>query len=86
MCSVVYHKAQFSWTLSKKKRNSTPSGKLWNASVEAVKDFESGLRIENLETSKFYHTDYIKTPHWVDKQKELMKIGSHIFYSTARKA
>lgn len=86
ICGVVYQKAQFSWTLYKKKKYGVPKGKLWKESIKAVEAYENGLRVSNLNSAKFYHTTYIKTPVWVDKTKELIKIGQHIFYSDDKKA
>lgn len=86
ICKVVYSKAQFSWTLEKKKKFATPKGKLWAESQLAAADFQQGIRVQNLERSKFYHTDYIRTPNWVDKSKQVHKVGQHIFYSTAKQA
>jgi spore germination cell wall hydrolase CwlJ-like protein len=84
ICSTVYQKAQFSWTLEKKKVKEQPKGKLWNDSLEAVKSFENGVRIKNLNAT-FYHTDYIKTPKWVDHSKKITQIGQHIFYKDDKK-
>ena len=86
MCSVIHSPAQFSWTLKPSKLQKTPKGELWEKSRQAVLDYESGARIAALAESKFYHTDYIRTPYWVDPNKKLTKIGAHIFYSEARKA
>lgn len=86
VCKVVYAKAQFSWTLEKKKRHATPTGKLWEDSQRAASQFQKGIRVRSLEHSKFYHTSYIKTPYWVDPNKKVHKIGQHIFYSTAKQA
>lgn len=84
ICNAVYAKSQFSWTLQKKKLNSVPQGMLWNRSVEAADEFLAGHRVTGLEYSKFYHTDYIKTPKWADENKRVAVIGQHIFYSEAR--
>ena len=42
---VVYSKAQFSWTLEKKKRQAHPKGAQWQASVQAAKEFQKGVQI-----------------------------------------
>lgn len=81
VCGVVYQRAQFSWTLDKKKREENPKGKLWEDSKLAVEQFEKGARVKNLGAAKFYHTNYIKTPRWADNSKKLMQVGLHIFYS-----
>ena len=80
ICDVVYAKAQFSWTLEKKKRWSQPKGKLWDESVEVANEFASGKRVRGIEKSKFYHTDYIKEPKWAKTMTPVKQIGQHIFY------
>lgn len=85
LCKVVYARAQFSWTLDKKKRNTTPRGPIWLASLAAAEEFKKGTRIKNLERSKFYHTNYIAAPYWVDSTKKVHHLGKHIFYSSAKK-
>ena len=81
VCSVVHSKAQFSWTLQKKKVRNNPKGKLWNDSVNAVHEFTHGLRVKGLEKSHFYHTDYIVAPKWTKSMKVVTKIDQHIFYN-----
>lgn len=86
ICSVVHSKAQFSWTLSKRKRNETPKGKLWNDSLLVANEFvRNGERVRGLEGSHFYHTDYIKSPKWADKRNKIFAVGQHIFYTTDKK-
>lgn len=81
-CSVIHHKAQFSWTLEKKKVKSSPSGPLWDAAVEAVNSYVNGQRIMGLGDALYYHTDYISNPDWAaDDRFKLGAIGRHIFYS-----
>ena len=80
ICSVVYAKKQFSWTLSQKKVNENPKGNLWRDSVAAKDAFLSGLRVKNLEKSKHYHTDYIKKPYWSKEKSVAARVGQHIFY------
>lgn len=81
ICDVVYAKAQFSWTLDKKKKFSKPKGKLWLDSVLAAKKvINEGHRIKGLESSGFYHTDYIQQPNWAASKTAVIKIGQHIFY------
>ena len=80
ICSVVYAKKQFSWTLSQKKVNENPKGKLWRDSIAAKNAFLSGLRVKNLEKSKHYHTDYIKKPYWSKEKSVAARVGQHIFY------
>lgn len=81
ICAVVYAKAQFSWTLEKKKRWSQPKGELWNESVAVAQEFVLGKRVKGIEKSKFYHTDYINKPSWTKTMVQVKQIGQHIFYS-----
>ena len=81
ICTVVYSKSQFSWTKDKKKKFKEPKGELWVRSVQAVHKFEQGHRIVNLDSSKFYHADYIKPPLWTKTMTVVNKIGQHIFYN-----
>ena len=83
ICSVVYAKKQFSWTICKRKRAATPSGPLWRESQIAADMVLTGTRVRKLEKSLFYHTDYIKTPKWVDAKAKADKIDQHIFYTKA---
>ena len=82
ICKVVYAKAQFSWTLSAKKRAEKPKGDLWNQSVEVAHEFVKGKRVQGLESSEFYHTDYISTPKWAKAMSVAHKVGQHIFYAS----
>lgn len=87
ICSVVFAKAQFSWALDKKKKVTTPKGKLWEASIVAAADFQQGIRVQDLERSKFYHTNWMAVyPKWADKTKQVHTVGQHIFYSGAKRA
>ncbi len=86
ICGVVHQRAQFSWTLSTKKKHENPKGKLWKESVKAAEKFEEGMRVKGLKDAKFYHTDYIKTPRWADSSKVITQIGQHIFYSEDAKS
>lgn len=85
VCKTVLQKAQFSWTLEKKKLHQKPKGKLWDDSVKAVEKFESGIRVKGLEAAHFYHTDYITQPKWADDKHKVAVVGRHIFYSQDRK-
>lgn len=81
ICSVVFHKAQFSWTNDKKKIKSVPKGPLWDSSVRVAESFvKEGKRIKGLENSGFYHTNYIQPPEWSKSKRVAHKIGQHIFY------
>jgi len=81
ICHVVYAKAQFSWTLSKKKRSEIPKGKLWHESQLAVRLFvDGGVRLLEVGNSLFYHTDYIREPAWAHQKYKMAQVGQHIFY------
>ena len=80
VCTVVYARKQFSWTLEKKKVNEKPSGPLWKESVIALEKFIQGYRIVGLENSRHYHADYIEKPYWAKKKRTVETIGQHIFY------
>lgn len=82
ICSVVYAKKQFSWTLQKKLPK--PNPKLWAESREIATNVLNGARVSGLKNSLYYHADYIKTPKWVDFKHEVGKIGQHIFYNKAK--
>ena len=80
VCSVVYAKAQFSWTLDKKKRNAKPEGLLWEQSRAVALEFQRGTRVKGLEDSTHYHADYIPNPNWAKAKQVAKQIGQHIFY------
>lgn len=80
LCKVVYSKAQFSWTLDKKKRTAQPKGELWTQSVAVAKEFQSGIRVKGLENSTHYHADYIRDPKWAKALQVAKQVGQHIFY------
>lgn len=81
VCKVVYSKAQFSWTLSKKLRNEKPKGELWQASLAIAKEFQRGVRAKGMANIDHYHTDYIKKPKWAYVKTAMIKVGQHIFYA-----
>jgi len=81
LCAVVYARAQFSWTLSPHKKIERPQGQLWQESCQAAEDFVRGLRIKNLERSTHYHADYIAPPRWAVSDRQVHRIGQHIFYA-----
>ena len=80
VCSVVYAKAQFSWTLDKKKRQAKPEGLLWEQSRAVALEFQRGTRVKGLEDSTHYHADYIRNPNWAKAKQVAKQIGQHIFY------
>ena len=80
VCKVVYAKAQFSWTLDKKKRAAQPKGELWDQSLAVAREFQKGVRVKGLEDSQYYHADYIRDPKWAKAKQAIKQIGQHIFY------
>lgn len=82
ICKVVYAPAQFSWTL--KEKLPKPNPQLWAESKAIAIDVLHGDRINGLTKSLFYHADYIRDPHWVDKKEKVTQIGKHIFYNKAK--
>lgn len=84
LCDVVYAKEQFSWTISKKLKNEKPTGELWVESRRIANQVLSGLRIQSLYDSLFYHTDYIKKPVWADDKSLITQIDQHKFYTKAK--
>jgi hypothetical protein len=82
ICGVVYSKAQFSWTLDKKLRREVPQGRAWRNSQDvAYEVLEQGARVPSLQSSTYYHADYIPQPTWARPMARLQQIGQHIFYS-----
>ena len=82
LCSVVYARAQFSWTLDKKKKWARPKGELWQESLKVAHEFvHNGKRVKGLETSTYYHADYV-SPYWRKHVVKIQQIGQHIFYKT----
>jgi spore germination cell wall hydrolase CwlJ-like protein len=82
ICSVVYAKAQFSWTL--KKRLPKPDPALYAEAESVAWDIIHGHRVASLDKSLFYHADYIPNPNWADPKEKITQIGRHIFYTKAR--
>lgn len=80
VCKVVHAKAQFSWTLNKKKVAEKPKGELWDQSLAVAREFATGVRVKGLEDSQYYHAEYIKDPAWAKAKKVAKQIGQHIFY------
>lgn len=80
ICDVVYAKAQFSWTLWKKKRMENPKGELWAESqMVATYVLDKGYRVPSLAASTYYHADYVQ-PLWRRSVVKIQQIGQHIFY------
>lgn len=84
ICSVVYASSQFSWTKIKKRAWIQNKGRAWQESVDVANQvLNYGVRVKTLNTSLFYHADYVK-PEWRDHRKVVTKIGRHIFYTQAK--
>ncbi len=78
ICSVVYSKAQFSWTLKKKLEK--PSGQAWFDSQYIAHKVLNGERVKPLKDAMYYHADYVN-PYWKDINHKVQQIGRHIFYT-----
>jgi spore germination cell wall hydrolase CwlJ-like protein len=78
ICSVVYSKAQFSWTLKKKLEK--PSGQAWADSQWIAHRVLGGERVAQLDKVQFYHANYINSPKWAASMDEVTRVGRHIFY------
>ena len=82
ICSVVYAKSQFSWTLYTKLRNEQPKGRTWVESQRvATQVLAHGARVPSLQHSQHYHAVYIKKPVWTRAVAQIQQIGQHVFYS-----
>jgi spore germination cell wall hydrolase CwlJ-like protein len=80
ICDVVYSKAQFSWTLSKRKVREQPKGELWAESQAVARTvLDKGVRVPSLAQSTYYHADYVN-PLWSKSVVKIQQIGQHIFY------
>lgn len=78
ICSVVYSKAQFSWTLKKKLEK--PSGRAWEDSQWIAHRVLGGERVHPLKEAMYYHADYV-SPKWKKSVVKLQQVGQHIFYT-----
>lgn len=84
VCDVVMDRFQFSWANDRKIRWTHPKGKLWEESKQiAEKVLAEGYRVKGLERANYYHADYVK-PYWKKPEAKIAKIGTHIFYASAR--
>ena len=80
ICDVVHSKAQFSWTLNKRKVREQPKGELWAESLTVARTvLDKGVRVPSLAQSTYYHADYVK-PLWTKSVVKIQQIGQHIFY------
>jgi spore germination cell wall hydrolase CwlJ-like protein len=78
ICSVVYSKAQFSWTL--KKNIHKPRGDAWiEARWVAHTVLAQNIRVRSLQDATYYHADYVK-PRWAKTVAKIQQVGQHIFY------
>ena len=78
ICSVVYSKAQFSWTLKKKLHK--PQGYEWSESQWVAHEvLHQNMRVAPLQEATYYHADYVK-PYWIKTVAKIQQVGQHIFY------
>lgn len=75
VCGVIYQRSQFSWTLSRKTRNSTVSGGAYRQCYDVMK---KAYQFRGHYASH-YHADYV-WPAWRRRCKGKFVIGTHIFY------
>lgn len=78
ICGVVYERAQFSWTLDKRKKiKDSPAWRYTLALAQSVLD--GYTRIPNFN-ALYYHTHAVN-PRWNRNKQIVAKIGSHVFYA-----
>lgn len=81
ICAVVYQKAQFSWTLGKRKR--VKDWKAYNTVLALTHNILRGkIKHDITKGATFYHTKQVK-PYWSYDMKKVVVIGQHIFYRSA---
>ena len=84
VCEVVMDPFQFSWANDRKIRWTRPKGSSWNESVKiAERVLIDGYRVKGLEKANYYHADYVN-PRWKKPEAKIAKVGTHIFYASAR--
>ena len=84
VCEVVMDPWQFSWANDRKIRWTRPRGTTWEQSVDiAERVIIEGYRVRGLERANYYHADYVR-PKWKKPEAKIAKIGTHIFYASAR--
>jgi hypothetical protein len=84
ICHVVMDPFQFSWANDRSIRWTRPRGALWEESRRIAEDVvKNGARVRGLEMALFYHADYV-SPRWKKPEAKIAKIGTHIFYASAR--
>lgn len=84
ICAVVYSPNQFSWTNDRELATIKLDSDNWyesRAVAQAV--LSQGFRIKTLKKALYYHADYT-IPPWRDHDKQIGKIGRHIFYTKAK--
>ena len=84
VCKVVMDDWQFSWANNREIRWTRPKGSSWNESVKiAERVLIDGYRVKGLERANYYHADYVN-PRWKKPEAKIAKVGTHIFYASAR--
>lgn len=84
ICDVVMQPFQFSWANNRSIRWTHPRGPKWDESKEiAYNVIVEGHRVNGLQKALFYHADYV-SPDWKKPEAKITKIGTHIFYTSAR--
>jgi spore germination cell wall hydrolase CwlJ-like protein len=77
VCGVVFERAQFSWTLTKRKQ--ILDAKAWKTAVEVAKVVLSRSQVLPEFNALFYHTTKV-SPRWSKQKRVLAIIGKHVFY------
>lgn len=84
VCDVVMDPYQFSWANDRKIRWTRPKGTTWRESLKIAEDvLIRGHRVRGLEKANYYHADYVD-PFWKKPEAKIAKVGTHIFYASAR--
>ncbi len=84
ICAVVFSPGQFSWTSDQQLASIKLDSDNWyesRAVAQAV--LAQGFRIKTLKKALYYHADYTNPP-WRDHNRQIGKIGRHIFYTKAK--
>lgn len=84
ICAVVHSPGQFSWTNEQELATIKLDSDNWyesRAVAQAV--LSQGFRIKSLKKALYYHADYTNPP-WRDDERQIGKIGKHIFYTKAK--
>jgi hypothetical protein len=79
LCQVVFAKAQFSWTLERKKV--VWSRNQMDLAVNIARNLIDGVRVHPLDSNRIlhYHATYVN-PKWGKKSEVVAMAGPHIFY------